>query len=234
MKRILFAGACDKSDVLLAVCKLLAHADLKVLLVDATREQHCSYAVQSIDPSYPITEYEGFDVARSLLSSDQLTAFFAEAQEDLNKYDCLLIDTDLPETIGSWQDVNGRVLTTNLERSTLLKNQELLRELFAAHEEAGQVRMFKLILQAVDCGIDETYIESTLAEHPILWTEPSYAIYLDDVDYALKIQNQFSGRLHVKALSSGYKETVREVAQLVSGLDEKTLKAAWKQAERGK
>jgi len=76
MKRILFIGACDKSDLLPYVSKLLTKAEQKVLLVDATREQYYSYAVPKIDAEYKITEFEGFDVAHGLYNYDLLEDYF--------------------------------------------------------------------------------------------------------------------------------------------------------------
>ena len=64
MKKIGFIGAYDKTDIILAVAKVLAMANKKVLVLDNTITQKCKYIVPVINPtrSY-ITTYEGIDVA---------------------------------------------------------------------------------------------------------------------------------------------------------------------------
>jgi hypothetical protein len=234
MKRILFAGACDKSDLLLYVGKVLAAADQKVLIVDATVAQHHAETVPQIDENYRISEFQGFDVASGFFSYEQLQDYFAEEQEKLEGYDCLIIDTDCPDTVGVWEAVNVHLLATTQEKRCLQRNEVLVRQLFAAREDQSPLSWFKLILRAVDCSIDEEYIESTLQRHPIQWMEPSFAIYWDEVDYAVKIENQYNSRLQLRTLSKDYKETIQELAHLVSGLPVSDIKSAMKQAERRK
>jgi hypothetical protein len=234
MKRMLFAGACDKSDLLLYVSKLLTKLDLKVLLVDATNEQQYNYSIAKVDNEYKITEFEEFDVASGFSSWEELETYFQSQQEKLAFYSYLIVDTDNPDSIAKWGEIEHHMLVTNLEKRCLHQNVELIKSLFETKDKTTLVRFFKVILQAVDCGIDEEYIEAMYSEFPIQWTEPSYAVYLDDVDYATKIENQYNSHLQIKTLSKPFKEVIMDLVELISGLKEQEIKAAWKQAERRK
>lgn len=233
MKRIMFIGACDKSDLLLYVSKLLTQAEQKVLLVDATREQYYSYAVPKIDAEYKITEFEGFDVAHGLFNYDLLEDYFHTNQEKLHSYDAVIIDTDRAEDIGHWSEIEHHLLVSTYDKPTIEKNVHLVRSLFATRD-SSELRMLKVIVQEVACAITEEYIESTLTEFPIQWTEPSYPVYFDETDYAVKIDNQFNYRLNIKPLSKDYKVTIMELAQLISGLPDGVVKKALKLAEKRK
>ncbi|KEO82783.1 hypothetical protein [Tumebacillus flagellatus] len=234
MKKMLFAGACDKSDLLLYIGRVLALADQKVLLVDATREQVYQDSVPKIDAEYRVTEFEGFDVANGFASYEDLQSYMDGEQEKLDAYDCLLIDTDRPDAVASWGDIAHHALVTTYEKRTIRSNQDLIEAFFSARDDDSEVLFQKVILREVESQINEEYVESTISEYPIRWSDPSYPVFFDDVDYAVKIENQFNERLVMKRLSKSYKQSIQELALLISGLPDSDIKKAFKLAERSK
>lgn len=231
----MFAGACDKSDLVLYIGKLLAIADQKTLVIDATQEQIYRYSVPRIDADYPITEFEGFDVANGFYCLGDLQTYMEEQQERFDAYDCVLIDTDRTDSVAQWGDVQHYTLVTTYDKRTIRKNQALIEAIFFPRTDTETEVLFqKVILREVDCQINEEYVESTISEYPIRWSEPSYPVFFDDVDYAVKIENQFNERLAMKRLSKPFKQGIQDLALLLSGLPESDLKKALKQAERSK
>lgn len=64
MKIVGFLGGYDKLDFLLHVSRVLALAEKKVILIDATTMQKAKYVIPAISPTQSyITNFEGFDVA---------------------------------------------------------------------------------------------------------------------------------------------------------------------------
>ncbi|MBL0385846.1 hypothetical protein JJB07_04210 [Tumebacillus sp. ITR2] len=234
MKKMLFAGACDKSDLLLYIGKVLALADQKVLIVDATREHLYQYSVPNIDREYHVTEFEGFDVANGFTSYESLQTYMDAEQEKLDAYDCLLIDTDRPDAVATWGEIEHYALVTTYEKRTVRANQDLIEGIFSARRDESEVLFQKVILREVDCQINEEYVESTISEYPIQWSDPSYPVFFDDVDFAVKIENQFNERLAMKRLSKPFKQGIQDLALLISGLPDSDIKKALKQAERSK
>lgn len=235
MKKMLFAGACDKSDLMLYIGKVLALADQKILIVDATQEQLYRYSVPTIDRDYQVTEFEGFDVASGFYSYEDLQAYMEEHQESFERYDSLLVDTDRPDACATWGEIQHHALVTTYDKRTILRNQELIDAIFAPRTDTESEVLFqKVILREVECQIDEEYVESTISEYPIRWSEPSFPVFWDDVDFAVKVENQFNERLVMKRLSKPFKQAIYDLALLISGLSEQDLKRAQKQAERSK
>lgn len=232
MKRIMFAGACDKRDLLLYICKVLASAEQRLLLVDATLAQDYRYAVAALDERCPVAQYEGFDVAVGFLNETALDAYLSEQGETLDDYELILIDSDSPDIAAGWKGISGRVLVTNYEKATIAKNVELMSRMLEHGRREAQEQVIQVFLQTVECGIDEAYIESTMSKLPIAWAQPAYAISYDEIDLSTKIDNQFYGRLRLKPLSLPYKKTIVGLSQSISGLDGRAIKEAFKRAER--
>ena len=54
MKRWIFSGICDKSDMLLYMCKILANGDSRVLLVDGAIDAKYQHCISVMHPQLPV------------------------------------------------------------------------------------------------------------------------------------------------------------------------------------
>lgn len=220
MNRVLFLGACDKSDLLIYLSKLFAAAGYKVLLIDATLNGIYQYAVSSMD-ELTIAEHDGFELANSFIDDEQLEA-----------YDFVLVDMDHPiQRRELVKDYDEYVLVTNFERRTIVQNQALMDKFFMGRY--GQTIDFSKVIYHVDCQLDEAYIDSSLAAFPISWKEPALLIRFDEVDYAVKLDNQFRSRVELNRLSRNYRKMLLELADRIARTDKRTLKKALKNGYRG-
>lgn len=94
MKRIVFIGAYDKTDMLLYVAKILTLMGKKVILIDTTILKKSRYIVPTmIQEKQYITTYEDIDVAIGFESFEAIQKY----QKDFGKveeYDIALVDID--------------------------------------------------------------------------------------------------------------------------------------------
>lgn len=233
MKRFLFIGACEKTDLMLYISKVLTAANLKVLLVDATLAGKYRYSISLIDENAVLTEFDGIDVAVGFKTFNDLGDHLKKIDEDPNDYDVLLIDSDHPEGVAEWGEMDSQALVTSFEKYSVLQNVKLIERFFQDH--MTETRTFlRIYYPFADCQINEAYIDSTLDRFPIQWHELAFDFLVDEVDYSVRVENQYENQIRLRGLSGRYKTRLGEICEALSGLDRKTIKRALKQAERNK
>ncbi|MCD1261272.1 hypothetical protein B5M42_020945 [Paenibacillus athensensis] len=236
MKKIAFFGACEKSDLLLVLGKLLAAADQKVLVVDATTTQgmYASLPVSCQQPHTLLTEVEGLDVACGFFTFEQLEHYVKRADGHLLSYDVMLIDTDHTEFVkGSELPLlHQRVLVTSFEKLCLLRNVRLLDQYFQTVKIGQPLDFHKVIYPFMEFGIREAYLDGYYSDYPIRWQDHVYRFPLDVGDVAVKLENQHHGRIDARRLSRAYAKTLLSLAGTLTGLDARTLTMSWKRVKR--
>ncbi|MCY9763225.1 hypothetical protein M5X06_22120 [Paenibacillus alvei] len=233
MKQILFMGACEKSDLLIYISKILSAASLKVLLVDATLSQRYFYHIPTIDRETKLTEYDGFDVVRGCNSLSELTEYFSKKDEELNDYQFVLIDSDNPDNVAGWGELYKQFIVSNFERYTVENNISLADSFFENKEK--QLVEFELIIHpSIDCNLDSNYPTATLDHLPIAWGEETFEFLYEEQDYGVKVNNQHENRVTLRKLSRYMKKQLMMISQIISGLPYGDIKAAFRLAERGK
>ncbi|WP_128896793.1 hypothetical protein [Longirhabdus pacifica] len=229
MKHVIFLGSTDKSHFMMYVCKLLRCAGKKVLLNDATFSQSAKYYLGSFEQG--LTEFEGFDV----VIHDKA---FAELQSgsNLNEYDFVITNTDQKHhmTWNQWSKAHKRYIVTSYERSSLLRDVELLAVMneSANQESSPAVDTERIILSAVECGIDDAYLNHLYDGLHITMPSSSTEIAMDEMDYIINIENQYNNQLMLKRLSRDYKSALKHTCQQILDCDRKQMKVIWKTALR--
>lgn len=232
MKRILFLGACEKSDLLIYTSKILATAGQKVLLVDATLAQRYFYSIPVIHPETIHTEYDGFDVIRSCSTFEQLQNYFEKDKEPLD-YDLVIIDTDNPAAAAKWGDCEHYFVVTNFERYTVEHNISLMNSFFENREK--ELVNFELVIYPyINCNLNDNYPVSTIDHLPILWSEEQYLFLYEETDYRVRVNNQHENRVILRKLASQTRKMLMLICEKISGKPPREIKKAYRNAERGK
>lgn len=238
MKKIVFLGAPDKSHLLLVLGKLLVAAGQKVLIVDSTIAQSILGFMPSPDERQAsfVTEFEGMDIAAGFLTFGQLDHFLKQTETEGGwaNYDVFLLDTDHTEFVKGKDlpSFDQRVWCSNLEKLAMLKNAELMRRLCLTESTIRPLSFFKLVNPFLQSTIAESYIDSHVTTEAVEWQEPVFRIPFDERDVSVRIDHQHHSRIELRKLSPAYRHTVYSMAKHIFGLDERTIKAAWKRARR--
>ncbi len=212
-------------------CKILSAAGKRVLLIDNTIERYIYYGTQNNNSELKLTENDGFEIAHGFLKLSELERFLTNNEQ----YDQVLIHCSDPKFLSKLNlyKFNKKYVAVNNERIVLEKTVEYLNELFSSKgEDDGPIQLTKLVVNHVPCDIAEDYLESVLGNFPIVWSDESYEILFDEIDYASKINNQHSGQNNMNRLSHVFKKTLMKLSEEISGLEEKEIKLAFKQAKR--
>lgn len=95
MKKYVFIGAYDKTDMLLYVAKILTLMGKKVILIDTTILKKSRYIVPTmIQEKQYITSYEDIDVAIGFDSFETIKQYKKKIEGQEPEYDIALLDID--------------------------------------------------------------------------------------------------------------------------------------------
>ncbi|GEM_PF-3434745 len=232
MRRILFMGDKDKTDLLFYLAKMLSEAGRKALIVDATLKGDYEFAYPMVDVSGEPQEYDGFEVWTPFGAVGHSNYKALEEKIHAEDYDFVLYDVDHPSRLAALPESELRFLLLGCEQTSIQRSIRLLETFFLERPPAEWYAFHRVLMEgAAEPG--EAYIEGRFESFPIEWKR-QMVYYPDERDLALKITNQYAERLRMKGLSSDLKKTVRELAAAVLEIDEREARRLWKKAERGK
>ncbi|GAB6990071.1 hypothetical protein [Paenibacillus pini] len=232
MKTWIFAGVCDKSELLLYICKLLASGGNRILLVDATKARKYSCMIGQFDKSLSLTEFSGFDVACGYSEFEQLK----HELNPLDQYDYILYDVNIEGFIppNLWCEASARIWVSDYELWTLEKGTEWLQDLVSRHKADGlKISEFQRVyIRTVDEWFDEVYLDAYFDKLSMIWKGEIIHIPWNELDLAQKLRNEHSRKLMMRPLTKGYKRNLCLLVQLLSEFDHQYIRRALKSAER--
>lgn len=234
MKTWIFAGLGDHSDLLLYLCKICSSADYKVLLVDATSGGRYAYTVGQLDRPLAITEFSQFDVARGFSNYQELLAHYQAIGESVDKYDYILCDLDQSDFFStqSWVEADARIWVSDQSIWALEQGIRFLTDL--AVDECKGIKFHLVFHSAVDTLLGEEFLDSYMANVPVTWLHEPVRIPWNEVDIALKLENEHQHKLRMKNLSKAYKRSLSTILAQLMSWDDKYIKKAVRTAERSK
>ncbi|GGO07272.1 hypothetical protein [Saccharibacillus kuerlensis] len=223
MKKAVFIGDRDKTDLLFYLAKTISQAGKKVLIVDATAQKSYEFAYPALDVPGEPQEYDGFEV---WIPAGSLKA------ELQTEYDLVLYDTDDSYRLSELPESDFRFLMLGCELTSVRRAARLLDHFFAERPIAELCAFRRVLIEgAREPG--ESYIMEQFEPFPIDWKE-AFVYYPDERDLAVKIGNQYAGRLKMKGLSKEIKKAVHGIAAVLLETDEREVRKLWKKAERSR
>lgn len=232
MKRWIFSGICDKSDMLLYMCKILANGDSRVLLVDGAIDAKYQHCISVMHPRLPVMEFAGFDVATGFGSYTSLMDYLEETNE--KKYDYMVMDVEKPQFMDKdqWDTADAHVWVSGFEVTGLRKSAALLDELIAARTDDPLPPFHRVYVQVIEDLADGSYIEGFMEDSRIQFLGPPLKMPWDELFFALKIKNEHAGRLGIKPLSRQYKRSLTELIRMLTEMEQRHIRRAFRQAGR--
>ena len=95
MKRYVFIGAYDKTDMLLYVAKILTLMGKKIILIDTTILKKSRYIVPTmVNEKQYMTTFEGIDVAIGFENLEAIQQYQIQNYGSQTEYDVVLFDVD--------------------------------------------------------------------------------------------------------------------------------------------
>ncbi|KAA8785981.1 hypothetical protein ABIE27_001838 [Paenibacillus sp. 4624] len=230
----IFAGLCEKNDLMLYLSKILASTGKRVLLVDGTLQQKYGYGVGDRQQSLQVVEFEGFDIACHFVTSMTVEHHLQISGESLDSYDYVLYDIETSHFASRhlWLTAEVRVWVSDYERYNLERGKGWLEQLFNEHGLPEELTFQRMLINGVDCRLEAHYLWAYFEGGPFRWTGESLILPWDELSAAVKLENEHYNRVHIGPLSRNYKKSLCRVVEQLTGWESVRSCRAIKEAGR--
>ncbi|WP_434750756.1 hypothetical protein [Paenibacillus amylolyticus] len=230
----IFAGLCEKNDLMLYLCKILASTGKRVLLVDGTLQQKYGYCVGDHQQSLRIVEFEGFDIACHFVTGVAVEQHLQMSGETLDSYDYVLYDMETLHFASRnlWLAADVRVWVSDYERYNLERGKGWLEQLLNKQELPEELTFQRMLIHGVDCRLEAHYLWAYLEGSPFQWTGESLILPWDELSAAVKLENEHHRCVQLGPLSRNYKKSLCRVVEQLTGWENVDSRRAIKEAGR--
>lgn len=212
MKKVGFIGACDKTNLILYIAKVLENLDKKVLVIDTTITQKTKYVVPAINPtkSY-ITDFENIDFAVGFENIQEIIRYLGK--EDMAEvklpYDYVLLDIDREMSIENFdiEESKDNYFVTTFDIYSLRRGVEILKNL------PETMNLSKILYNYDIKKEDEEYLKYLSMDTKVIWNDFSIYLPIIDSDNQMMDENQRVYRARLKKLSPDYQEGIIYIVQ---------------------
>lgn len=212
MKKVGFIGACDKTNLILYIAKVLENLDKKVLVIDTTITQKTKYVVPAINPtkSY-ITDFENIDFAIGFENIQEIIRYLGK--EDMAEvklpYDYVLLDIDREMSIENFdiEESKDNYFVTTFDIYSLRRGVEILKNL------PETMNLSKILYNYDIKKEDEEYLKYLSMDTKVIWNDFSIYLPIIDSDNQMMDENQRVYRARLKKLSPDYQEGIIYIVQ---------------------
>ena len=226
MKKCVFIGSYDKTDMLLYVAKILTLLGKKVILIDTTVLKKSRYIVPTmIHEKQYITTFEDIDVAIGFDSFESIVKYQKKTLGEETKYDIALLDIDRAIAYQKF-DINEKdrhFFVTSFDVYNLKRGVQVLAYI-NKNAKVTKVYYTKSMLAEED-----EYLNYLAKNYKINWDKKNIIFFpFETSDQNAIFINQRTGRIQMKGLSNIYVDSILFLAEDISGESGGKIRKAYK------
>lgn len=189
------------------------------------------YIVPTIEPSKTyITEYEGIDVAVGFESIENIKSYLGIPKQNELSYDIALIDTDMPETVTSYEIETCEKIyfVTSFDMYSIRRGIESISGL------KSTILATKVLFSKEAKKAENEYINHLSSGSNINWEDEIIYMPFELGDQTVIYKNQRVAKIKLKGLTSQYKEGLLYITNQIIGEENyPTLRKIFKKIEKG-
>lgn len=225
MKKFVFIGSYDKTDMLIYVSKILTLMGKKVILVDTTLLKKSRYIVPTmLQEKQYITTYEGIDVAIGFENFDAIIKYQAKIG-NVEKYDYALIDIDRAIAYQKFGIVkeDKHFFVTSFDVYNLKRGIQVLAYI---NKEA---KVTKIYFTKSMLAEEDEYLNYLAKDYKIKWDIQDIIFFpFETADLNAIYVNQKANRIQMVGLSSAYVDSILYIVESITGESSTKVKNAYK------
>jgi len=215
MKKVVFIGSYDKTDMLIYVSKLLTLLDKKVILIDTTLLKKSRYIVPTmVQENQYITSFEGIDIAIGFENFEAIRKYQMEHFEKVTEYDVAILDIDRAiayEKFGIYKDDIHYFVTS-------FDIYNLKRGLQALTVVPKGIKVEKVYFTKEMTIEEDEYLNYISRNYKINWDMKNIVFFpFETQDFNAIFINQRTEKIQLKGLSSTYIDSVIFLVEEISG-----------------
>ncbi len=226
MKKYVFIGTYDKTDMLLYVAKILTMMGKKVMLVDTTILKKSRYIVPTmLQEKQYITTFENIDVAIGFESFESIVQYQRKTLGRETQYDVVLFDIDRAIAYQKFnvQSEDRHFFVTSFDVFNLKRGVQVLAHI---HKEAKVTKIYYTKSMLAE---EDDYLNYLAKNFNINWDKKDVIFFPFETDDLNAIfVNQRSGRIQLKGLSSVYIDSILFLVEEITGEGSGKVRKAYK------
>ena len=229
MKKYVFIGTYDKTDMLIYAAKILTLMDKKVILIDTTLLKKSRYVVPTmVQERQYITNFEGIDVAIGFENFEAIKKYEQEFFGKVTEYDYALFDIDRAiayEKFGIVKE-DKHFFVTSFDVYNLKRGVQILAHI---NKEAVVTKIYYTKSMTAE---EDEYLNKISEKCNINWDQKDILFFpFETADMNAIFINQRTGRIQMKGLSSVYVDSVLFLVEEITGESNGKVKKAFKKME---
>lgn len=226
MKKNVFIGSYDKTDMLLYVAKILTLLGKKVILIDTTVLKKSRYIVPTmVHEKQYITNFQDIDVAIGFDSFESIAKYQKNILGEETKYDIALLDIDRAIAYQKFDisEKDRHFFVTSFDVYNLKRGIQVLAYI-NPNAKVTKVYYTKSMLSEED-----EYLNYLAKNYKINWDKKNIIFFpFETSDQNAIFINQRSGKIQMKGLSNIYVDSILFLAEDISGESEGKVRKAYK------
>lgn len=226
MKKYVFFGGYDKTDLLLFLARIAVLSNKSVLLVDTTASQKARYTVPTMSPTQKyITTFEGIDIAIGFESMEDIAEYTYEGSLD---YDMVILDVDSLWAYQSFgiQPLDEHCFVTGFDLYSIRRGVEVLEGL------PSPTRVTKIYFTKDLLPEEDEYVMFLSEGLKVIWNEDIIYFPFERGDQNVINTNQRFAKIKIRGLSKEYLDALQFIAEENLGLSAGDVKKALKIMEK--
>lgn len=229
MKKYVFIGAYDKTDMLIYVAKILTLLGKKVILIDTTVLKKSRYVVPTmVNEKQYITTYEDIDVAIGFENFDAIRKYQRMVYGKEEEYDIALIDIDRAIAYQKFgiEETDNHIFVTSFDVYNLKRGIQLLAYI------PKSVKIFPVYYSKNMLQEENEYLQYLAKDYKInLDTKNILFFPFETSDLNAIYINQRSGRIQMKGFSKEYVDSILFLVEIISEESSGKVRKAYKMLE---
>lgn len=229
MKKYVFIGAYDKTDMLLYVAKLLTMMGKKVMLIDTTLLKKSRYVVPTmLQEKQYITTFEEIDVAIGFESFEAIKQYQVKTLGKEFQYDIVLLDIDRAIAYQKFgvQSEDRHFFVTSFDIYNLKRGIQVLAHI---HPRVKVTKIYYTKNMLIE---EDEYLNYLAKDLKINWDKKNIVFFpFETSDFNAIFVNQRLGRISLKGLSNEYIDSILFLAEEISGEGSGKVRKAYKMIE---
>ena len=226
MKKYVFIGAYDKTDMLLYVAKVLTMMGKKVMLVDTTLLKKSRYIVPTmIQEKQYITTFENIDVAIGFENFQAISQYQRKVFGNETQYDIVLLDIDRAIAYQKFgiQPDDRHFFVTSFDVYNVKRGLQVLAYI------QKNVKVTKIYYTKQMLAEEDDYLNNLSKKYKINWDKKNIVFFpFETEDLDAIFMNQRSGRIQFKGLSGAYTDAILFLVEGISGESSGKVRKAYK------
>lgn len=226
MKKYIFLGGYDKTDLILFLAKMAVLSEKKVLVIDTTASQRTRYTVPAMSPTQKyITTFEDIDIAVGFSNIDEIVEY---TYEDILNYDMILLDID---SLAAYQNfgvepLDEHCFVTGFDLYSIRRGMEVLEGL------PSPTRVSKIYFTKDMLPEEDEYIMFLSQGLKVIWNDEIIYFPFERGDQNIINTNQRFAKIKIRGLSKNYLDALAFIAEENLGLTDGEVRKAMRIMEK--